>query len=130
MLNKNLIKFKEWREKAEEDLQSGEILIKHDGPPAIIAFHAQQAMEKYLKSFMVFNGKSFEKTHQLDKLIDECGKIDNSFKDFENEAAQLNDYYIEARYPLDINEGISLQEAREALEAAKRMKDFVLSKIK
>lgn len=130
MLNKNLIKFKEWREKAEEDLQSGEILIKHDGAPAIIAFHAQQAMEKYLKSFMVFNGKSFEKTHQLDKLIDECGKIDNSFKDFENEAAQLNDYYIEARYPLDINEGISLQEAREALEAAKRMKDFVLSKIK
>ena len=51
MLNKELIKFQEWSEKAEEDLQSAHILSEHGGAPASIAFHAQQVVEKYLKIF-------------------------------------------------------------------------------
>lgn len=129
MLNKGLIKFKEWQGKAEEDFQSGRILLKHEGAPASIAFHAQQGAEKYLKGFIVFHGKSFEKTHHLDELVAECKKIDNSFKDFIDEAAILNDYYIEARYPLDIKEDISIEEAKVALETAGEFRDFVLSKI-
>lgn len=129
MLNKGLIKFKEWQEKAEEDMQSGHILIKHGGAPASIAFHAQQVAEKYLKGFIVFHGKSFEKTHHLDELINECKKVDNSFEDFADEIAMLDDYYIEARYPVDIKEDISLEEATEALEKSTKIRDFVLSKI-
>ncbi len=130
MPNKGLIKFKEWQKKADEDFQSGHILIEHEGAPANIAFLAQQGAEKYLKGFLVFHDKDFEKTHHLDELIAECKKIDSSFKDFIDEAAILNDYYIEARYPVDIKEDISLEEAREALEKALAIRDFVLSKIK
>lgn len=130
MLNKGLIKFKEWQEKAEEDFQSGHILLKHNGAPASIAFHAHQVAEKYLKGFIVFYGESFEKTHHLDELVMECKKIDNSFEDFIDETAILNDYYIEARYPIDIKEDISLQEAKDAIEKATIIRDFVLSKIK
>ena len=130
MLNKGLIKFEEWQEKAEEDFQSGNILLEHNGAPASIAFHAHQGVEKYLKGFIVFHGKSFEKTHHLDELIAECKKIDNSFEDFIDESATLNDYYIEARYPIDIKEDISSKEAKEAIEKATAIRDFVLSKVK
>ena len=129
MLNKGLIKFKEWQEKAEEDFQSGCILLEHEGAPASIAFHAHQVVEKYLKGFIVFHGKSFEKTHHLDELVAECKKIDNSFKDFIDEVAILNDYYIEARYPIDIKEDISFEEAGEAIKKATTIRDFLLSKV-
>jgi len=129
MLNKGLIKFKEWQEKAEEDFQSGRILLEHEGAPASIAFHAHQGVEKYLKGFIVFHGKSFEKTHHLDELVAECKKIDNSFKDFIDEVAILNDYYIEARYPIDIKEDISFEEAGEAIKKATTIRDFLLSKV-
>ncbi len=129
MPSKGLIKFKEWREKAEEDFESGQILLKHNGAPASIAFHAQQGAEKYLKGFIVFHGGTFEKTHHLDKLVTECKKIDTFFKDFIDETAILNDYYIEARYPIDIKEDISTEEAKTALELAGNIKDFILSKV-
>ena len=118
MLNKGLIKFKEWQEKADEDFESGEILLKHNGAPASIAFHAQQGAEKYLKGFIVFHGGTFEKTHHLDELVAECKKLDASFEDFVDETSTLNDYYIEARYPIDIKEDISADEAHNYAEAA------------
>ena len=129
MLNKELLKFKEWAEKAEEDLQSAHILSKHGGAPASIAFHAQQVVEKYLKGFLVFKNQSFEKTHHLDDLLRQCMQSENGFVNFADEVAVLNDYYIEARYPIETREDISKQEARVAIEIAETIKEFVVSKI-
>ena len=37
-----------------------------------ICFHAQQAVEKFLKAFLVFHNIDFPKTHDLDFLLLEC----------------------------------------------------------
>ncbi|MDO8529154.1 MAG: HEPN domain-containing protein [bacterium] len=130
MQNKGLIKFQEWKKKADEDFLSACVLIENQGAPSTITFLSQQIAEKYLKGFVVLHGKSFEKTHKLDELVMACENIDASFKELIDEVAQLNDYYTEARYPLNTREDIFMKEAEEALKKATSIRDFVLSKIK
>lgn len=45
-------------------------------------------------------------------------------------ANALNDYAVETRYPFEEEIVYSLDEARKALDFSKRVKDFVLTKIK
>lgn len=129
MSNNNLEYFKEWQKKAEEDFDSVKILLENNGIPAIICYHCQQVVEKYLKGYLVYNNVEFPKSHQLDVLLEEAVKINEAFKDYSDEVAPLNNYYIEARYPMDIKEDISINEAKIAFEIADKIKNFVLSKI-
>ncbi|MDQ1284391.1 MAG: hypothetical protein QG620_739 [Patescibacteria group bacterium] len=130
MNTKNTEQFEEWRKRAEEDYGSAKMLLDNNGFPSVICFHAHQAVEKYLKGYLAYNDFELEKTHELDVLLKKIIKIDEGFADLMEETVSLNDYYIEARYPTDLREDISLEEAEEALEKAANVRDFVLSKIK
>ena len=44
-----------WFERGNDDLRACEILMKENGTPNTICFHAQQAAEKYLKGFLAYN---------------------------------------------------------------------------
>ncbi len=121
-------RFGEWEQYALEDEQIIQIALKEDGPPNQICLHAQQMAEKYLKGYLSFKKEVPQKTHQLDQLAEDCKKYDPSFSELEQEARQLTDYYTEARYPGDI-EHFSLDEARESYEMAKKIREFILSKI-
>lgn len=129
MMTKAEEKFGEWKRYADEDEQIAEIAIREEGPPNQICFHSQQMAEKYLKGFLVFAKKRFEKRHQLDFLLNLCEKEDASFSELAEEVGYLADFYVETRYPGDIPE-FSLIECEKAFEAAKRIKEFVLDKIK
>jgi hypothetical protein len=61
----------QWVEKAEEDLISAAHLLKlgATGPLGAVGFHAQQAVEKYVKAVLVARGLVFPKTHDVAKLI-------------------------------------------------------------
>ena len=125
---KALRRFGEWENYALEDEQIIMLALKEDGPPNQICLHAQQMAEKYLKGFLAFHKNIPLKTHNLESLIDECGKYDASFLELKEEIVLLKTFYIEARYPGDIIE-FSLQEAKEGYEAAKKIKDFVSEKV-
>jgi HEPN domain-containing protein len=51
----------------------------------IICFHATQAAEKFMKSFIISNGKTVEKIHNLDILQKAAMGIDNSFVNISND---------------------------------------------
>lgn len=127
MVNAEL-KFEEWKRYAEEDKQMAEIAIKASGPPNQICFHAQQMTEKYLKGFLTFSRKKFKKTHQLRYLLELCEEVDTSFQEMKEDIIYLTQFYVETRYPGDIPD-FSLHECREALQAASRIKKFVLQKV-
>jgi len=127
---KNPEQFREWKEKADEDLGSADLLLKNNVYPAVICYHAHQVVEKYLKGYLAYNDFEFEKIHKLDILLAEVAtKIDKEFEGYKDTATSINDYYFEARYPTDFSEDISLEEAREAVEKASEFRDFVLSKV-
>ena len=49
------LRYKDWFEKAIQDLRGAEILMEHDGGNDLVAFHCQQAMEKALKGWLLKN---------------------------------------------------------------------------
>jgi len=57
-----------WFLKAESDLNAARRVVESDGPYDTVCFHAQQAVEKYLKGLLAFRGQPFPPTHNLEQL--------------------------------------------------------------
>ena len=101
MSNNELLlkKVLEWISFADDDLslaQHGLILKK---PPCrLIAFHAQQCAEKYLKSFLVFKNVDFPHTHNISMLLELCSKY-NAWNVELQDAKRLTAFAISSRYP-------------------------------
>jgi HEPN domain-containing protein len=95
--------FDELFDKAEKDIMNIDIMNKDMAYPAdrkydLICFHAAQAVEKFLKGYIIQNGRQAEKTHNLAILIVEAIDIDASFEVISAECALLNKYSSEIKY--------------------------------
>ncbi|MDI6591715.1 MAG: HEPN domain-containing protein [Patescibacteria group bacterium] len=119
---------KEWLIKAQNDLRAAEILYKEKGPSDTLCFHCHQAVEKYLKAYLVFKNIYFEKIHRLWELAKLCSKENKEFLNFEEELKTLDAYYIESRYPPEIK-AYSRQECKKVLDIAEKLAQFILNKI-
>jgi hypothetical protein len=64
----------------------------------IICFHATQAAEKFLKSFIISNGKTIEKIHDLDILQKAAMEIDTSFTNIRKDCVLLNVFVPDIKY--------------------------------
>ena len=61
----------QWLDKAAADFDAAEQLCAQgDRFRKIVAFHCQQAAEKYLRAFLVRHQIEFPKTHDIAKLLD------------------------------------------------------------
>jgi len=92
---------KTWIFRANEDIAVIEKLFE-SGPElfaSTICFHAQQAVEKFLKAFLVLHNIDFPKTYDLDYLLIECKKID--VRNFDIDLGSLTDFGVAIRYPDD-----------------------------
>jgi len=102
-----------WKQKSEHDLKACEQLLQVEAPLAdIIAFHAQQAVEKALKGFLISKGCfDFPKTHDLGRLLDLAESFESALEDLD-EIIELTPYAVEARYPesLDWSNDIDAEE--------------------
>ena len=90
-----------WIKFAEKDILTISEIINNPNLTNIVAFHCQQAIEKYFKAFLLENEKPIIKIHNLLTLygtIQEIKKINFD----EDLLATLNDIYLESRYPGEI----------------------------
>lgn len=92
---------KQWLYRANEDIIVINRLLDHEPQfvTSTICFHAQQAVEKYLKAFLVLHDVHFPKTHDVDYLLKECQKIDREM--FLLDLESLTDFGVSVRYPDD-----------------------------
>ena len=116
-----------WMEKADEDL----MVVSRLTEPQLIAasavcFHCQQAVEKYLKAFLIANGKEIKKTHNIEYLLSECEDFDIDFAEIDPK--NLSDFGVEIRYPGDLYNP-SENETRDYIEIANVIKQIVKTKI-
>ncbi|MGB8492235.1 MAG: HEPN domain-containing protein [Bacteroidales bacterium] len=90
-----------WLFRAKEDIAVIDSLFNLDPVlyASTICFHAQQAVEKFLKAFLVYNNIDFPRTHDNDFLLLECQKIDP--KSFELDLGSMSDFGVNIRYPDD-----------------------------
>ncbi len=122
---------KRWFNKGNNDLSSGKYLFTMPNPLTdIICFHSQQATEKYQKGFLVFHDVEAPRIHGIEELISMCVKIDSEFSKLYDIGSDLSGYAVEVRYPTEVDNEITLEEAQHALEIAGKFKKFVLTKLK
>lgn len=77
----------EWFSKATDDeLSAKDILTNKEGAASTVCFLSQQMAEKYLKGYLIFQGKEFPKIHDLAKLLKLCQKIDIEFSKLKSES--------------------------------------------
>jgi HEPN domain-containing protein len=103
----------EWFAQGDLDIQAVEILLAQNGPLEIVAFHLQQAVEKYLKGFLLASGWSLRRIHDLEVLLQEAIARDADFAAFLPPCQRITEYYIETRYPM----GFSTPLQPDTLEA-------------
>ena len=124
-LEKNIVA--QWIEKADNDLIAAKILIEAN--PLILdiaCFHCQQAIEKYLKAFLIYNNQEVIFTHNLDFLAQQCSVLDVDFNNLDMK--NINQYAVKIRYPHDYH-APELSETEEYLQISESIKELVLSKI-
>ena len=87
-------------------------------------FFLQQALEKYLKAYLLQQGWELEKIHQLHTLLDDALDYDPQLSRFQRVCERVSSYYFIQRYPPLGRSGLSqemlqedIQEARELIHA-------------
>lgn len=118
----------EWIQHAEEDYEAAlDLLRRRKNPmPAMVCYHCQQSVEKYLKAYLLKNNSIFEKIHDLLELNKECEKIDASFGFIVDWVKVLNPYATETRYP---GRNFEIAEAKEAVTLMKEVRKFIRAKL-
>jgi HEPN domain-containing protein len=92
----------QWSAKADEDLELAAHLLKSNTPYySAIAFHAQQAAEKYLKAILSHYRIAFPKTHDLAVLLDMLVAANSRAAGELDELTALTPFAVESRYPGD-----------------------------
>lgn len=114
-----------WISYADEDLSTAQVglTLTTSIPYRIIAFHAQQCVEKYLKAYLIYHEIEFPYTHNISLLLELCAEKGKWTSELE-EAKKLSAYASTLRYPSD-NIKITKNDAIKAVEIAVRVKEAV-----
>lgn len=111
---------REWRRKASEDLRRVEARLR-EGDIEDAAFHLQQALEKFLKGFLLSRGWRLKKIHDLEMLLDDATTFDHALEQFRPLLQQVSGYYLIERYPGFDQEGATEDDVTRAYRQAKRL---------
>lgn len=126
MTNPKLDEVRSWLLKAHQDLDASAWLLESPQPLyGAVGFHSQQAAEKCLKAYLIWQEQVVEKTHSLVALVGMCLRFSTDFDVLRTAATTLTPFAVITRYPGDLPD-ISAHDAREALELAHQIWDTVL----
>lgn len=91
----------QWIAIGDEDLDAARILIENKGSFRTVGFHCQQAVEKFLKAFLVYSEVKFPRIHDLTELYKLCADIDSSVQLDLDYLINLTEYAVEMRYSVN-----------------------------
>jgi HEPN domain-containing protein len=112
---------KEWTERGKHDLEVAKILLAEEGYFDVVLFHVHQAVEKYLKGFLIDNGWDLKKIHDLELLVTEAMNFDAIFQKYLDLGRKLTAFYFEERYPPGPITSCSKEEIKEILVEAEEI---------
>jgi len=129
-MNEQVNEIKQWIVKGDHDLGTAKVTYLHI-PEYLdtVTFHCQQAVEKYLKAYLIYQNVSFKFTHDLIYLLDLITQKDTDFESHYDSVSELQGYAVEIRYP---NESIYLsnEKVETAILIAKTIRDIVTQKMR
>jgi HEPN domain-containing protein len=123
-------KAKQWITYGDEDLRLARhaLTLLSGCPYRLIAYHAQQCAEKYLKAYLVYHRIDFPYTHNISRLLELCEKS-SRWPEKIYEAEELTPFAITARYPGE-DEKVTKKEALRAVGIATKIRQTVRKTLK
>lgn len=123
-------KVKQWMIYGDEDLRLARhtLTLLSGCPYRLIAYHAQQCAEKYLKAYLVYHRIDFPYTHNISRLLELCEE-NSRWLGRIYEAEELTAFAITARYPGE-DERVTKKEALRAVDIATKVRQTVRKTLK
>ena len=82
------------------------------------AFRLQQAIEKSLKGYLLSQGWTLRRIHDVEALLSDAVRYDQRLEQYRSLCQRVAGYYLVERYPM-FEEGPSIAEVRKAYGEAK-----------
>jgi HEPN domain-containing protein len=93
-----------------------------------VAFHCQQAAEKYLKSLLAYYVIEFQRSHNLVYLLDLLAQRIEIAEDIYDKAILLNGFSVQIRYP-DHTISLTKEELETSISISQEFRDFAIKTI-
>lgn len=108
-------------EKAEADYRSATALNRRrkEPVPDVVCYHAQQCAEKYLKAYLLEQGITPPRIHDLEDLLNLCALHDAVLATHLPIAQALNPFGVQIRYP---GMSATVAEAKDAVKSVRRLR--------
>lgn len=110
----------DWLRIAEKDLGRVKYLLNIPDPEAA-GFYLQQAVEKFLKAFLLSKGWALERIHDLEVLLNEALIYDPSLEQFRPACQKITGFYFIERYPFIAESGLTEEDVRESQERVEEL---------
>jgi HEPN domain-containing protein len=108
----------DWFRVAERDLKRVKKLLGQQDA-SLAGFCLQQAVEKYLKAFLLSKGWQLRRIHNLDAILDDAVAYDKSLETFRPVCQKISAFYSLERYPLLPETEVSEEDVRSCLAETK-----------
>jgi len=118
---------REWFDFAERDFGSAQRQLEVTDRPhhSDVCFHAQQCIEKLMKTLLVMHLVRFDKIHDLHVLASLiAAKVNPNFRPDPKDLESLNSGAVKYRYPGEQEAG--LPEAIRSMDACRRVRSLIL----
>ena len=106
----------EWLRIAEQDLRRVEVGLREDDPP-MAGYYLQQALEKFLKAFLISRGWRLRRIHNLNDLLEQAATYEAGFSTYAPLCKTVNPWYTADRYPMSDEVPPTQEQAHAALES-------------
>jgi HEPN domain-containing protein len=119
----------EWVKKAEEDFSTIEQLFIEGKrlPLAVVCFHAQQCIEKYLKAYLIERNLPFDKIHNLVTLIDQILPVMPEWDIRRDAMGVLTNFAVLSRYPDEVT--INRKITQDAVDITLEMRELIRTEL-
>lgn len=114
----------DWLSIAEKDFNRIQTMLNADDAEAA-GFYLQQAVEKFLKAFLLSKNWRLQRIHDLEPLLNAALPFDPSFEAYRETVQLITGFYFVERYPLVLETGITEEDVQNALERVRPMVEAI-----
>jgi HEPN domain-containing protein len=120
----------EWFERGDREIETAQLLYDEEGYADAIAYHIEQAVEKYLKGYLVLKGQKSPWGHEVDSLLNQLGKFEaDLYPQFIELCEKVTRFYIEDRYPPGPPAEYSREEIKADLDSAWQLVKLIRQRV-
>ncbi len=121
MINrKNSLEPEGWRKVARKDWGRIKRSLR-DSDAEAAGFWLQQALEKYLKSFLLQHGWKLRKIHALHDLLSDAVAYKPALESFRELCERVSGYYLADRYPPLVSLELTCEDVEKDMQEGERL---------